>query len=215
MPDAPTDIAEKRQNMSDEQTMPDFGGDAGEQDSYLAPDTPEWAIVPPTGEQFANATWLRAGPEIRALVDEVLNFEEFTDVAALHYEITWRRRSKPTRTNRFDEADPIFAGVTLVPDRVIWEALQQDCTTFPRFWVDLHWQHFEALREDGQWVHGETVQRDVHAGLSRIDVENDILRTVPPDFTGNASTVKRYGLYSAGVRAVAQQISLWETKQPG
>ncbi len=198
------------------------GGDDGEgQDSYLAPTVPETYVNPPGETAFANATWMHAGPEVRKLVADVMAYEEFSDLQGMQYSVVWRRKTAPMKGD-----DPIFATVEITKARVIWEANQMEVPNFPRFFVDLCWQHFNTLRNGGtpgeredpdgnpetrgaQYVHNGILQQHVHHALSSLSVTNDILGKRAPDFTGWATTVKRFGLWTGGLLVVRRQMSLW------
>lgn len=198
----------------------------GQQDSYLPPDVPPGYVNPPSGTQFANATWLRAGPEIRTLVEGVLDYDEFRDLRDLDYSVVWRRNGTPMLPNDV----PAFATVDIVPARVIWEALQLEERNFPRFIVDLRWTHFDALRRGkspgepegdenqppggrgAEYVHHGVLEQHVHHALMSIYVDNDIIHRRPVDFFGYADTVRRFGSWNAGIAAVRTQLSLFDQK---
>lgn len=178
----------------------------GRQETYIPPGY----LNPPSGSQFANATWMHAGGEFKAVVERMLLFEEFDDIRTLPFGVVWRRKSAPTR-----RGDPIFASIWVPEERVIWEMAQRE-EEFPRYIVDLHWQHFEALRspkEEGaspEFVHRDVLARHVHEALSSLEIDNDILRRVPPDAQVYTSTVRRFGDYTGGVGRIRQQFSLFE-----
>lgn len=223
-----SNISDPRANMLDEQTMPGFEPPAeGEQETYLPPIVPEGYITPPSGTQFANATWLRAGPEIERLVRDVLDFEEFNDIRELDYAVVWRRKAAPMRRD-----GPIFAGVEIVPQRIVWESYQLGMERFPRFFVDLYWQHFDDLRrgrEPGSrekvsderaaanvsYVHGGILQQHLHHALSTLEAESDILKRRQPDFAGFAATIQRFGQWTSGVMSIARQLELWPKRGEG
>lgn len=208
---------------TDPSNVSEFPTGEGQQDSYLVDQVPPNFVRPPGETAFANATWMHVGPEIQRLVDQVMAFDEFQDIQALDFVTVWRRKTKPMRKD-----DPIFASVELVAPRVVWEALQREDTGFPRFFLDLHWAHFNDLRngrtpgddeaQEGeeapqgvgaQYVHQEVLQQHVHAALSSLDCTNDIVKRVPPEFSGYSKTVMRYGLYSQPLLVLRRQMSLW------
>jgi len=175
--------------------------------AYLA-DAPEWAVIPPGGNVFANATWLEAGAQYRALVDRVLAFEEFEALRGLSMGVYWRRKSKPQRKARWGD-EPIVATVEIVAPRMTWIAYAEGCETFPRLLIDLHWQWFEERRDEGFYVHADEVARDIHHALSALEVTNDIVSKVQPDVAMFAATVQRYGVVNPGLRKLRQQFALW------
>lgn len=199
----------------------------GVQDSYLPPDVPPGYVLPPSGTQFANATWLRAGSEIRGYVDEMIGqWDEFRDLRDLDYSVVWRRNGKPMRGD-----EPIFATVDITPPRYVWEALQLEERNFPRFVVDLRWTHFDDMRrgkapgepDDGEetaapraaeYVHRDVLKQHVHHALMSLYVENDIVHRRAPDYTGYVDTVKRFGAWTSGISAVRTQLSLFDQQSP-
>lgn len=196
-----------------------LAGEEAEQDTYLPPDVPPGYIQPPTGTMFANATWLQAGPDLVRHVDAILAYEEFNDLRGLDYSVVWRRNGKPDRNG-----EPVFATVEIVPQRMVWEALQQELTTFPRWILDLRWTWFDDLRrgkraDDGEedehiqrpaeYVHRDVLAQHIHHALMGLDVVNDIVHRRQPDFAGFAATIKRYGHWNSGVAAIASQLELW------
>lgn len=197
------------------------GPETGEegQESYLPSTVPEGYIIPPNETQFANATWLEAGPELLKLAEELLQYDEFKEIAHLDYEMVWRRKSHPMMGDM-----PIFASVEIVKPRVVWQTYKRGVERFPRYWIDLHWQHFTDLRsgkrpgEDApddpqersaEYVHPGILQQHLHHALSKLWIDNDILRPRKPDFMGWAETVKRYGTWNEGIARVRQQLALW------
>jgi hypothetical protein len=192
----------------DDPSGPDGDGtDEPIQLAYLA-DAPEWALVPPRGAEFANATWLEAGRDAVALLHEVLQWEEFAAFAAVDIEVRWRRRSKPFHAWR--EPKPMFASVLVVDPRMIWEALHHGTEDFPRLLVDLHWQHFVDRRSNAPfYVHGDEVKFDLHHSLSALAIQNEGFRAVKPDVSGYADTVKRFGKVNIGIRRLARAMMLW------
>jgi hypothetical protein len=183
------------------------GEDEATQLRYLA-DAPQWALVPPRAPEFANATWLAAERAAIALVHEVLAYEEFAPFAAVDIEVRWRRKSKPFHAWR--EPKPMFASVVVVDPRMIWEAEHHGTEDFPRLLVDLHWQHFVDRRSNSPfYVHGDEIKFDVHHALSALAVQNEGFRTVKPDVSGYAETVKRFGKVNVGIRRLARAAMLW------
>lgn len=199
--------------------------EGGEQDSYIPPDVPDYAILPPTGAMFANATWLQADARIAGIVEKVLNFDEMKELLGLDYDVVWRRNGKP-----FRNGEPIFATVDIAPARWVWEAAQQELITFPRFVVDIRWPHLDDMRRgkrDGdteetehvaasvEYVHELVLERHIHEALMGIDVTNDIVTRKAPEYAGFAKTVARYGQYNSGIAAIAGQLALWPSKEEG
>lgn len=201
----------------------DFPTGEGQQDSYLVDQVPPNFVRPPGETAFANATWMHVGPEIQRLVDQVMAFEEFQDIQSLSFVTVWRRKTKPMRG-----FEPVFASTELVAPRVVWEANQREDTEFPRFFLDLHWTHFNDLRngrepgaeehEEGeeapegrgaQYVHQTVLQAHIHGALSSIGCTNDIVKKVPPEFIGYSKTVARYGLHTHPLLVLRRQMSLW------
>lgn len=192
-----------------------------EQETYLMDKIGPDYIQPPGETAFANATWMHAGPEIMKIVDAVMAFDEFNDVRHVPMRVVWRRKTSPMRGD-----EPVFASVELVKPRVVWEASQIEVTDFPRYFLDLHWAHFNDLRngrEPGskpdpeenpetrgaQYVHHEVLQQHIHHALSHLYIDNDILSKRQPDFSGFAMTVKRFGLWNRPLLVVRRQMSLW------
>lgn len=196
------------------------------QETYLAPDVPPGYVIPPAGTMFANATWLRAGPDIEALVEELLGFDEFSDLRDLNYVVTWRRQTKPMRGD-----EPVFVSADIVAPRMVWEALQLEVPDFPRYLLDLHWSHFDDLRRGrtpgeperqgdeqvggsgASYVHRTTLQQHIHHALMGLSVDNDIVKRRQPDYAGFAATIKRFGQWNLGVVALARQLALWPNRE--
>lgn len=200
-------------------------GGEGAQDSYLPPDVPPGTILPPTGTQFANATWMPAGEQIVRIVQRVLGYDEMKEIAELDYDVLWRRNGKP-----FINGEPVFATVDIAPARWVWQAAQQELLTFPRFVIDLRWPHFDDMRRgkregEGEsaehvaaaveYVHEQVLERHIHHALMGLDVTNDIVSRKAPDFAGFAKTVERFGLFNGGVTAVVGQGTLWAQRDDG
>lgn len=189
---------EDQTRTGDEQEPPP-SDDEAQQARYLA-DAPEWAVVPPRNSDFANATWLEANADVRAIVHSVFMFEEFKGLATLDYEVRWRRASKPLRKSRRGD-EPIFGTAEVVPPRAIWEAEHQGCETFPRLWIDLHWQNFEDRREVApHYVHGDEIRAWLHHALSGLDVRNERVYRQQPDVSVFTKTVERFKAYQRGIR---------------
>lgn len=176
---------------------------------------PDWAVIPPGGAMFANATWLVADSHLRAsLVDTLLGWPEMSQVTTLTYELCWRRNKAPLRKGRWGDM-PIYASVEVVPARAVWQAKRDGIENFPRLWIDLHWQHFENLRnpksaeETAGYVHRLLVQRDIHRALAALEVSNDIITRVPPDVSEFNSTVERFGIVTPGLYKMREQLTLW------
>lgn len=200
----------------DDGPPPEAPPDADEearQATFLA-NAPEWAVLPPRNSEFANATWIEVergpnGVDARDVVARVMHFPEF---AALNndfgYEVRWRRASKPTRKSRRGP-EPIFVTATPVPPRAIWEAEHQGCESYPRLWIDLHWQHFEDRRTEAPfYVHFEEVEAWLHHALMGLEVNNDRIERMPPDSQVFAKTAERYRGYQRGMLEVKRAMML-------
>lgn len=196
--------------MPDDEFMQEPEGDEPNEEGSLAymADAPEWAVIPPGGNVFANATWLEAGGQYRSLVESVLAYEELEQLRGLSYGVYWRRKSKPQRKGRWGD-EPIYASVEIVAPRMVWVAYAEGCETFPRLLIDLHWQHFEDARDEGMYVHADAVRRELHHALSALEVTNDIVSKVAPDVAAFAHTVGRFGLSNPGLVSLQQQFELF------
>lgn len=203
---------------------PDQDKPEGEQEQFTTPTVPANYIVPPSGMQFANATWLPAGPEVRDLIAQLLAFEEFEDIAELDYEVIWRRQTHPMLGE-----DAIFVTTEIVPPLIIWESYRLGQERFPRFFVHVHWQHFDDLRRghvpgtkdeadappegrQAMYVHEGIFQQHAHHALSFLTVENDIVKKRAPEYAGFAATIKRFGLWTSAAVTVARQMAFWSNK---
>ena len=234
-PPNPTAAPDPPENMEDEQSMPGFeddqthvGGtaevpsdgtepngdgappsDDGEQPSYLMPQVPENFILAPSDSTFANATWLRAGPEVAELVDEVLELvsedTDFKALALMDWDVCWRRQTSPMRNG-----EPNYAGVWVPNPRVEWEVMKHGIEDFPRFVIDINWKHFADLLSDDQpaAVHRDYVKRDIHYALAGLVVENDRISTRPPVVL-RPSNVKEFGVHGDEVRILKRQFDGW------
>ena len=201
----------------DDQTEGSEGGDGdgaapsddGEQPSYLPPTVPEGFILAPSDSAFANATWLRAGPDITELIEEVLDLDnpdtDFRALAMMDWDACWRRATSPVRNG-----EPAYAGVWVPDPRVEWEVLKHGIEDFPRFVVDINWKHFADLLKDDQpaAVHREYVKRDIHYALAGLVVENDRINTRPPVVL-RPSNVKAFGSHGDEVRLIKQAFDGW------
>lgn len=205
-----------------------FGGDGeGDQDTFLPPDVPPGYLLPPTGQVFANATWLTASAQVKRLVSEMIeDYDEFSDLRGVAYEVVWRRNGKPMMSDEM----PKFAAADITPPRYVWQAYQDGVENFPLFSVDLFWTHFDDLRRgkrpgereipegeqrSAEYVHEKVLQQHIHHALSSLYVDNDIVHRRGPDFSGFAATVKRFGQWNEGVVSLANQLSLWPSRDEG
>ncbi len=177
----------------------------GEQGSYLPPDVPEGYVHPPSDEQFANATWLPVGPEIKLLIDEVLGTGDFDELLPLSYFACWRRRTTP----KTKDDEPVFASVEVIAPRILWVAEQSGMEGFPRYFLDLPWQHFQNMREDSTYVHNEMLQQAMHFALCSLAVDNGRVLKEPPDVSTFVKNVARYGLHTEGLRRLQQPFAQW------
>lgn len=167
----------------------------------VVPDIPEGHVIPPNGTLFANATWMEVGPEIDAVLADVLAFDEFRELSGMPFMAVWRRRTKPSRNG-----EPVLVSAEIVKPLVIWSAEQHNLESFPRYWLHLHWQHFDDLRAESLFVHRDTLAREAHRALMGLEVDNDILSATQPDFSGYLKTVERYGPQGEGLSALAAQL---------
>lgn len=196
-------------------------GEPGEhQDSFLPPDVPDTHINPPTGGVFANATWLRASADLVRLVQKVLDLEEFEDIRHLPFEVVWRRNTSPHRS----DGSMQLAGIWVPEARIHWELHQMEVPDgeFPRYCVDLNWQHFENMRsgkgEDGkrtgenpaEFIHRGILAREIHEALCSLGINNDIIFRIPPDVVARSLTARRFGQYNDGLRNYSHQQKLFE-----
>lgn len=194
---------------SGEGEPPSDGSGDGEQPSYLPPTVPEGFILAPSDSTFANATWLRAGPEIRELVAEVLEMKgedtDFRALALMDWEVCWRRATAPQHNG-----EPNYAGVWVPDPRVEWEVLRHGVEDFARFVVDIHWKHFADLADDDQpaAVHRDYVRRDIHYALARLTVDNDRISTRPPILLLPAN-VREFGAHGDGARMIKREFDNW------
>ena len=183
--------------------------DEAEQPSYLPPTVPEGFILAPGDSAFANATWLRAGPEITELIDEVLDLDhpdtDFRALAMMDWDVCWRRATSPTRNG-----EPVYASVWVPAPRVEWEVLKHGIEDFPRFSVDIHWEHFADLAKDDQpaAVHRDYVKRDIHYALAGLLVENDRIVNRPPVVL-RPSNVREFGAHGDDVRMIKRAFDGW------
>jgi hypothetical protein len=204
----------------DDQTMdgyegpePDADGeppsDDGEQDTYLLSDIPDGYILAPADAEFANATWLRAGPDIVELVNEVFALDpegtDFPTLAPMSWSVVWRRQTSPARNG-----EPSYASVWLPDPRVEWEVLKHGIEDFPRFIVDIHWKHFADLRKEKEppAVHRDYIKRDIHFALARLLVTNDRIsqRPITELLPANA---REFGAHGDGARGIKRAFDGW------
>lgn len=187
-------------------------GDGDGQDTYLLPleEAPEGFIMPPSDSQFANATWMMGGPELKKIAEEVLAYEEFSEIRDIPYVIVWRRNGAPKRKVPGGDDEPIFATVERISPRTLWFAQYLEEADYPQYYIDLRWPNFQAERDDGMWVNYQIVGRDIHHALMGMEVINDRLTTRPPDFRGWAATVQRFGIYTPGLGLIRKQMRLWD-----
>ncbi len=142
---------------------------------------PDGHLLPPSDTQFANATWLRCGPEVMREIEEVLGnpaYDEFNELAGMPFAAVWRRRSKPARRSPGDDKaeEPIYVTCATVDPLVIWHAGQVETPDFPTFFIFLHWQWFDDLRHGGK-MPGEDDEQPAGARY----VSTEVLRQHPHD----------------------------------
>lgn len=160
---------------------------------------PGW-IVPPIGEAFDNATHLFAGPEVLQLVARVLAFDEFRDLQAFPYEVVWRKKTKPLLGGV-----PVFATVTVFDPLVRY--LTEGKLGYA---INLHWAHFDELRNESSWVHPETLAQHVHHALMHLMVSEELnLGRQQPPVQLFPETVKRYGAFTPAILRLKEQLALW------
>jgi hypothetical protein len=163
---------------------------------------PGW-ISPPKEDQFDSGIYLTAGPEIVALVDDVLDMDECRSLSTVALDVVWRRKGKP----HHGEA-PAFAGVELAPPVWRWVSSTRLGGSMAVA-LNLYWQWFAELREEGSYVHPETFKQHVHAALMRIEVGDEgALSTRAPALQVFPETVARFGAYNSGLVQLAKQLPL-------
>ena len=233
--------ADTRANMADDQTAPGFeepgdaeddlernptpigralarrrGGEA-EQGSYVPPAPGEAQpgfISPPALEQFSNATYLEAGPEVRAMVERVLDFEEFSELRGIPYITLWRRKGKPMLSS--EDGDRKYAGCSLTDPLDQWITHHLEVPGYPHYVLNLYWLHFDELRGESSYLHEQMLERHIFMALQRVAVsESGVLgpRTLTYEMLGDV--VKRYGMFVPGLRKLHRQLALWAHDDDG
>ncbi len=163
---------------------------------------PDW-IQPPNSDQFDNATHLMAGPEVVERVNVLLRLDEFKDLRSHPCEVVWRKKTKPTAP---DGETPVLASVEVAP--LLWKFLTEGVLGFC---VNLHWAHFEVMREDGNYVHPDTLDQHVHHALMHLAVSAEgVLGTRGATVQVFPETVGRYGLHTPAIVTLSNQMKLWE-----
>lgn len=149
------------------------------------------SILPPTKESFDGATRLSVGPEIQAIVDRVLAFDEFKDLVMLPSTAIWYRKRKLV------DGMPVFAFAKKWDDDAVWYAervLKQE--QYPRWRLGLNWLNFDDLREEGSFVVDTTLERHIYLAFMGIQVsESEQVTKRAPAIQTWHEAVKRYGAY--------------------
>lgn len=178
------------------------GNDNG-QASYLPPDVPSGHLGAPSADAFANATWLPGRAQDEALVESVMEMEEFAHLQEFTYETIWHRNGSPSHPFRDLDGGrmPMLARVEISNPLLRWWARDHE-VAMPDFFVGLYYRHFEALREEqGMFYHGEQIKMAVHMALSTLAADEGILKNRPPDVVvQSVKTVERWGITSQGLR---------------
>lgn len=217
-------------NMQDGQTGPGFDGEPttigralrrreaeGAQSSYVPPAPGEAQpgyISPPALEQFANATYLDAGPEMRGLVSKVLGYEEFADIVGIPMTTLWRRKGKPMLSS--EDGDRKYAGCEITDPLTSWLTHRLEVVGYPRYVLNLYWLHFDELRGDSTYLHEQMLERHVYMALQRLEVsESGVLGTRQLTYEMLAEVVARYGMFVPGLRALHRQLALWASDDAG
>lgn len=184
--------------------------DEGEQSESFAPrpgQVPLGFIRPPSLEQFSNAAWLPVGPEIDNLILGILGREELSDLSDVPYAAVWRRQGKPGGEERRRLAAP-----QIIPPIVQWLVVtDHEIHNFPRYIINLYWLHLDEMREDGDYVHPQTLERHLMDALLRLRVseESGVLSTGGDPIEIAAALAKYYGLYDDRVVSLHRQLALW------
>ena len=183
--------------------------DEGEQVSAFAPapgqgEPPPGYVRPPSGDQFDNATHLVCGPEVDGLIEKVLGYDEFKDLGEFRFGAVWRKKTKPTRAGV-----PVYVTVDVAP--LLWRYLTEGAC--PHYAVNLHWQHFDDLRNESQFVHPETLERHIHAALMTLTVSEELqIGKQAPTVQVFPETVRRYGLHEQPLVQLQGAFDLWHDK---
>ena len=185
--------------------------DEDPQTSYLPPDVPEGHLGAPPEAAFANATWLVAGAQFKALVDEVFAYPEFAGLREFDYEVIWHRKGTPTHpwADLDGERAAKIANVTVTDRLASWYSLDIE-RPLPAFFVGLFYTHFADLANDGFYFHNEQIKMQIHMALSALDGESGILKKRPPELVvQSVSTIERWGIQSSGARRAQGAFAMW------
>ena len=173
-------------------------------------------IKPPALEQFANATYLPAGPEIRKIVERVLKFKELADLRGIEIDVVWRRKGKPMLGLEEDERR--FVAPQIFDPLVHWLAKDREAT-FPALVLNLYWLHFEELSEAEEgptYVAEKNLERHIFMALRVLDVsESGVLSIGSMTFDHIADLVSHYGKATVGLVRLAEQLALWPSAGEG
>ncbi len=172
-------------------------------------EAPPGSITPPGNDAFANATFLQAGPEIKELVDEVLAFDELSDLQGKRCAVVWKKKSKPMMPGDI----PRLADAVAVLPLYLWLGEGG----LPDFLVFLHWAHFDDMRDESNFVAPETLQQHVHHALLGLEVTKEgNVKAGDRPYEIRPESAKRYGEWNAGIVQVRRQLRLNfpETDEP-
>lgn len=152
-------------------------------------------ILPPSAEAFDGATRLVCGPEVEKLLDAVLKYPEFKDLAAVPGAILWFQRRK------LIDGEPVFTvgqpwSSGSAGDAVWYADRVRKVEDFPRWVVGLYWRNFDDLSSEGNYVTSETLERHIYLALMSLEVTEGgkIVRRQPSVRTWHEA-IERYGAY--------------------
>ena len=163
-------------------------------------------IMPPSKEAFDGATRLRVGPEIEKIIDKVLAFPEFEDLVMLPSTAVWYRK------RRFIDEQPVFAFAKKWDEDAVWyNAAVTKSENYPSWRIGLNWLNFDDLREEGNFVTDQTLERHIYLALMAIQVTEGkgIVKRHPSISTWHEA-VKRYGAYDSEIVRLQGMLQLSE-----
>lgn len=164
------------------------------------------SVVPPSKESFDGATRLTVGPEIDAIFERVLMFDEFKDLQPIPGDIYWFSK------RRFVNEVPVFAVPQVVNETDVWIAERVlKVESFPRWYICLNWLNFEDLRDEGSFVTDTTVERHIYLAMLHLGVNEGggITKRQSPIQTW-IEAVKRYGAYDGELSRLQGALDLPE-----